>query len=632
MSSNVAGGGGLGANRYQQRPQQDPMQNPYVGQQAPSQYAPGMGDEEGHEGHGHSSILYKISESPRNRGMFLKGSLGIDAGEDFNMAAGKGFKDKAGRDPNDNDQAQNNLTKADANHGAWGIPKYVAGTRDKPNYVQGIQVGSAISLMEVMAPDMLEVLIERQNAGRGSVWNGAAFMLGLIDDHDGSAEGLEGYRDDFMNSDFLDSGETLADIAAETKDSQGNNWARTNHKASAIKAFVTAYEQGIPWDESYEAITDNTVSGAGRIDTIMAKGKKEYASNNQENTFTGMNADERAEWKNVSQMDSAPQLLRILMDSHTMGSHLLTQFGNEGAESKITGNLGLKAGMDVEQRKGKLVEFFMNNEDDPHDGKKAKRGPYRYTPMQSPGQYPGQVGGEYGYPGQKGGYPGQVGGEYGYPGQKRGYPGQVGGEYGYPGQRPTQAGGHAHGGGGEGEVGGASGGGGKMPPSKYSVGGGGGAPNVALGGGCNMDHSTGAGLVGGAAGGGAGSGATPMVGAVVPAPGAVAGAAGGGAAPGAAAPAAGAVPGQPVVGGGDIGSLAAVLQQLVTVLNQVVAALSASGVAGVQGGGAPGKPVQGPIQGPYQGPYQGPSQYGSYPLPPRAPAQNHAGAANGHGH
>ncbi|MCW2924502.1 MAG: hypothetical protein JWM98_1906 [Thermoleophilia bacterium] len=341
-------------------------------QAAPAQTA-AMGS---HAGHGHeNSIIYQISAAPPNANQFIKGSLGADAGADFNLEKGKGFKDKAGRDPNGNDQKQNNLKKADANRPAYGIPKTVAGTNDKPNYVQDIQVSIGMGGLEALRPDVLKALIAQQDAGHGSVWNGVAYLTGLIDQHDGSVTPeLEAMRSQIRATPVGGSGKTLEQWATNPKDENGTNWARSNHAMTGIKAYLQLEAAGIPSDVANKlANNDDMVSGAGRIDQI-APGR---ASNNQENTFTGQNAAERKEWARAADYAkqlNRPDILRILMDSHSMGSHMLTQYGNKGAESKINKNLGLDPNLDANTRKAQLVNYFLNNPKDPKKGDEPKKG------------------------------------------------------------------------------------------------------------------------------------------------------------------------------------------------------------------------------------------------------------------
>jgi hypothetical protein len=313
----------------------------------------------GHEGHGHDSMMYQIADTPGNPGNFITGSTGATAGEDFKLEKGAGFKGKEGRDPNNADQEQNNLTKADANRMAYGIPKTVAGTGEKPNYVQDIQVGIGMGGLEALRPDVMQVLIDQQNAGKGSVWNGVAYLTGLNDQHDGSVPPqLEALRGEIMNTQVGGSGKTLAQWAENPKDSQGQDWARTNHAQTGIKAYLQLEAAGAtPAQANEYANNDDMVSGAGRIDQI-APGR---ASNNQENTFTGMNNDERKEWAKIDN----PAFLRIMMDSHTMGSHMNTQLGNQGAESKINGSLNIDPNMDANSRKALLVNYFAANKTDP---------------------------------------------------------------------------------------------------------------------------------------------------------------------------------------------------------------------------------------------------------------------------
>jgi hypothetical protein len=422
----------------------------------------------GHEGHGHDTILYKLKDNPPNADQFIKGSLGKDAGENFKLEKGPGFKGKKGRNPNGNDQKQNNLTAADANRPAYGIPKTVAGTNDRPNYVMDIQVSIGMGGLEALRPDVLQSLIDQQNAGKGSVWNGVAFLTGLIDQHDGSVTPeLEAMRSQIMNTKVGGSGKTLHQWAVNPKDENGTNWARSNHSMTGIKAFLQLEAAGIPTQVANKlANNDDLVSGAGRIDQI-APGR---ASNNQENTFTGMNAAERKEWAKAAKYAkelNRPDILRILMDSHTMGSHMLTQYGNKGAKSKINKSLGIDPNTPADQRKAMLVNYFLNNEKDPKKGDKPK-------------------------------------GDLNAP---------------QPGQTTQQT-----------SAPDAAGSGG----SDVAAGGGAGAPDVAAGGGCAHDPTQGAKLIG---------------------------------------------------GGPDMGSIGAILQQLLASLNALIQALG-SGVGGVAGGGA----------------------------------------------
>ena len=342
--------------------------------QAGHAHGGGGADPKGHEGHGHASLLYELKDNPPNANQFIQGSLGKDAGKDFKLEKGKGFKGKKGRDPNGNDQKQNNLKKADANRPAYGIPKTVAGTNDKPNYVQDIQVSIGMGALEALRPDVLKTLIAQQNAGNGSVWNGVAYLTGLIDQHDGSVTPeLQRMRQEIMQTPVGKSGKTISQWATNPKDQNGTNWARSNHAMTGVKAYLQLEQAGVPTKVALDvANNDDLVSGAGRIDQI-APGR---ASNNQENTFTGMNGAERKEWakaaKYAKQLNK-PEILRIMMDSHTMGSHMLTQYGNKGAKSKINGNLGIDPNTPAEQRKQLLVQYFMNNEKDPKtkDGKSA---------------------------------------------------------------------------------------------------------------------------------------------------------------------------------------------------------------------------------------------------------------------
>ncbi len=419
----------------------------------------------GHEGHGHDSIIYNIKDAPTHANSFIQGSLGMDAGKDFKLEKGTGFKGKNGRDPNGDDQKQNNLKKADANRPAYGIPKTVAGTSEKPNYVQDIQVSIGMGGLEVLRPDVLQKLIDSQNAGKGSVWNGVAYLTGLIDQHDGSVSPeLEAQRSQIMQTKVGDSGKTLAQWAENPKDENGTNWARSNHAMTGIKAYLQLEQAGIPSDVANKlANNDDMISGAGRIDQI-APGR---ASNNQENTFTGMNGAERKEWAKASKYANQlgrPDILRILMDSHTMGSHMLTQYGNKGAESKINKNLGLDPNTPADARKAQLVNYFLNNEKDPKNAGDENKVKQAANKTQSK----------------------------------------------YEAKADTAG----------------------TPP-----GGGAGAPDVAAGGGCSHDPNQGASLIGGG----------------------------------------------PV----DTGSIAAILQQLVTILNQLAQAISSMGlVAGAAGGGA----------------------------------------------
>jgi hypothetical protein len=177
-----------------------------------------------------------------------------------------------------------------------------------------------------------------------------------------------------MNTKIGNSGKTLAQWAENPKDSRGNNWARSNHAMTGIKAYLQMEKAGIPSDVANKlANNDDMISGAGRIDQI-APGR---ASNNQENTFTGMNAAERKQWEKAAayaRESGHTDALRILMDSHTMGSHMLTQYGNKGAKSKINKNLGLDPNMPTEQRKQALVQYFLNNKKDPKQGQGKDEG------------------------------------------------------------------------------------------------------------------------------------------------------------------------------------------------------------------------------------------------------------------
>jgi hypothetical protein len=346
-----------------------------TGTQSTSHVAAEHGGPAGHEGHGHDSILYSLAATPPNADQFIKGSLGGSAGENFKLDKGAGFHGKKGRNPNGNDQKQNNLTKADANRPAYGIPKTVAGTNEKPNYVQDIQVSIGIGGLEALHPEVLQKLIDNQNAGKGSVWNGVAYLTGLIDKNDGSVPPeLVAQRQAIMDTKVGNSGKTLAQWAENPKDSRGNNWARSNHAMTGIKAYLQMEKAGIPSEVANKlANNDDMVSGAGRIDQI-APGR---ASNNQENTFTGMNGAERKQWEKAAQYArelNRPDILRILMDSHTMGSHMLTQYGNKGAKSKINQNLGLDPNMPIEQRKQTLVQYFLNNKKDPKKGEGKDEG------------------------------------------------------------------------------------------------------------------------------------------------------------------------------------------------------------------------------------------------------------------
>ncbi len=425
----------------------------------------------GHEGHGHDSIMYGIKDTNPNQSSFIKGSLGADAGTGFKLEKGKGFKGKAGRNPNGNDQKQNNLKEADANRPAYGIPKTVAGTKDKPNYVQDIQVSIGMGALEALKPEVLQTLIANQNAGKGSVWNGVAYLTGLIDQHDGSVTPeLEQQRSQIMQTKVGQSGKTIEQWATNPKDQNGTNWARSNHAMTGVKAYLQLEAQGIPTKVALDlANNDDLVSGAGRIDQI-APGR---ASNNQENTFTGMNGAERKEWAKAAKYAkelNRPDILRTLMDSHTMGSHMLTQYGNKGAKSKINGNLGIDPNTPADARKQLLVNYFMNNEKDPKT-KDAKADVKKAVDKQE-------------------------------------------------NKLEAKADAKAEGGG--------------------APGGGAGAPEVAAGGGCAMDPTQGAKLIGG--------------------------------------------------GPADMSSIAAMLQQLVTTLQALAAALGSSGVAGVSGSGPLQKP------------------------------------------
>lgn len=428
----------------------------------------------GHEGHGHNSILYGIKDTNPTQNSFIKGSLGADAGTGFKLEKGKGFKGKAGRDPNGNDQKQNNLKEADANRPAYGIPKTVAGTKDKPNYVQDIQVSIGMGALEALKPEVLQSLIAQQNAGKGSVWNGVAYLTGLIDQHDGSVTPeLEQQRSQIMQTKVGQSGKSIAQWAENPKDQNGTNWARSNHAMTGVKAYLQLEGQGIPTKVALDlANNDDLVSGAGRIDQI-APGR---ASNNQENTFTGQNGAERKEWAKAAKYAkelNRPDILRTLMDSHTMGSHMLTQYGNKGAKSKINGNLGIDPNMPADARKQLLVNYFLNNEKDP----KTKDG--KADVKKAVNQQGNKL--------------------------------------------EAKADAKADGGG-----------------AAAAPGGGAGAPDMAMGGGCAMDPTQGAKLIGG--------------------------------------------------GPADMGSIAAVLQQLVTALQALAAALGSGSVAGVSGSGPMQKP------------------------------------------
>lgn len=370
-------------------------------------------DQAGHEGHGHGSILYNLKPSIPTQGQFIKGSLGADAGTDFKLEKGVGFKGKKGRDPNGGDQSQNNLKKADANRPAYGIPSKVAGTNTKPNYVQDIQVSIGMGALEALRPDVLQSLIDAQNAGKGSVWNGVAYLTGLIDQHDGSVSpALEQARSEIMQTKVGQSGKSIAQWAENPKDQNGTNWARSNHAMTGVKAYLQLEAAGVPTKAALDvANNDDLVSGAGRIDWI----KPGRASNNQENTYTGMNGAERKEWAKAAEYArelGKPEILRIMMDSHTMGSHMLTQFGNNGAASKIDKNLGLDKNMTVEQRKQSLVNYFLNNPKDPKKGEEAKGGGAEkkavdQSPPPATTEAPGEVAGAGG--GCGGGMPGQTG-------------------------------------------------------------------------------------------------------------------------------------------------------------------------------------------------------------------------------
>ncbi len=439
--------------------------------------APGgkPGDPAGHESHGHNSIMYGVKDTNPNANAFITGSLGADAGKDFKLDKGAGFKGKKGRDPNGDDQKQNNLKKADANRPAYGIPKQVAGTNEKPNYVQDIQVSIGIGALEVLHPNVLQTLMAQQNAGKGSVWNGVAYLTGLNNQHDGSVTPeLEQMRQQIMQTQVGKSGKSIAQWAENPKDQNGTNWARSNHSMTGIKAYLQLEQAGIPTKVALDlANNDDLISGAGRIDQI-APGR---ASNNQENTFTGQNAAERKEWAkaaNYAKDLNRPDILRILMDSHTMGSHMLTQYGNKGAESKINKNLGLDPNMNIEQRKQLLVQYFMNNPKDPKS--KEDKAEVKKAVNQQENKLEAKADG-----------------------------------------------------------GGATAG---------AVGGGAGAPDMKAGGGCAMDPTQGAGLIGG--------------------------------------------------GPADMGSITAVLQQLVATLNQLIQSLGGQ-VAGASGGGPAQK---GPAQMP----------------------------------
>lgn len=461
QTSTVAGAKGTGVQ------QGLPTQ---AGAHAHGSVAGAAGGPAGHEGHGHDSILYGIKDTNPNVKQFIPGSLGADAGKDFDLAKGKGFKDKAGRDPNGDDQKQNNLKKADANRPAYGIPTQVAGTKDKPNYVQDIQVSIGMGALEALRPDVLQTLIANQNAGKGSVWNGVAYLTGLIDQHDGSVTPeLQAARQQIMQTPVGQSGKTIAQWAENPKDQNGTNWARSNHAMTGVKTYLQLEAQGIPTKVALDlANNDDLVSGAGRIDQI-APGR---ASNNQENTYTGMNNNERKEWAKAAKYAkdlNRPDILRTLMDSHTMGSHMLTQYGNKGAESKINKNLGLDPNLPADTRKQLLVQYFMNNEKDPKGDEKAKG-------VDGGGKVAQAAGGE-----------------------------------------KAEA---------------------KKAVDQYAPGGGAGAPPSEAGGGCAMDPTQGAKLIG---------------------------------------------------GGPDMGSIAAILQQLVTTLQSLIQSLG-TGVAGASGGGPMQKP------------------------------------------
>lgn len=483
----------------------------HAGMQMPGQTG---ADPAGHEGHGHQSILYGIKPSNPNQSAFIKGSLGSDAGTGFKLEKGKGFKDKAGRNPNGNDQKQNNLKEADANRPAYGIPKTVAGTKDKPNYVQDIQVSIGMGALEALKPEVLQTLIAQQNAGKGSVWNGVAYLTGLIDQHDGSVTPeLEQQRSQIMQTQVGKSGKSISQWATNPKDQNGTNWARSNHAMTGVKAYLQLESQGIPTKVALDlANNDDLVSGAGRIDQI-APGR---ASNNQENTFTGQNAAERKEWAKAAKYAkdlNRPDILRTLMDSHTMGSHMLTQFGNKGAKSKINGNLGIDPNLPADQRKQLLVNYFMNNEKDP----KTKDG--KADVKKSVNQQEAKL--------------------------------------------ESKA-----------DAAKADGGGAAAAPVP---GGGAGMPDMAMGGGCAMDPAGGAKLIGG--------------------------------------------------GPADMGSIAAILQRLVTTLQALAAALGSGAVAGLAGGGPAQKaPVT-------QTPPPKVTQGGGATATPAtaAPATAHADAA-GHAH
>jgi hypothetical protein len=151
-----------------------------------------------------------------------------------------------------------------------------------------------------------------------------------------------------------------------------------------------------------------------------------------------------------------------------MGSHMLTQYGNKGAKSKINGNLGIDPNTPADARKQLLVNYFMNNEKDP----KTKDG--KADVKKSVNQQENKL--------------------------------------------EAKADAKAEGGG-----------------AAAAPGGGAGAPDVAAGGGCAMDPTQGANLIGG--------------------------------------------------GPADMSSISAILQQLVSTLQALAAALGSSGVAGASGGG-----------------------------------------------
>lgn len=196
---------------------------------------------------------------------------------------GHGFSNEDGRTQNNEDRAQNNYSVTDANFtNELGLLPRNPDTGEALTYVQHIQTYAAAGFVQTFAPGVYDTLVNRQNAGQGSVLGASAYLLGLVEAVDLAAQGIA--RAQIPAT--LPGSPLRADwYIRQGRDATDQDWARMHHAQTAPGVYKMLVDQGLPWNTALVLSGDDSISGSGRLNGL-----------NNQNGNTGFNDDEKAVW------------------------------------------------------------------------------------------------------------------------------------------------------------------------------------------------------------------------------------------------------------------------------------------------------------------------------------------------